>query len=282
MKLIFNKNKRDHLRLSVTALIDNMGERMILRKLIKTIRKNKSISRKALAKKYIHGEGIEIGALHNPLPIDNNTVKIKYVDRKPLSKLLEHYPEVRKEKLLVNPDIIAPAEDLSIIADSSQDFVIENHLLEHAPDPIKVLMETYRVTKKNEGIIFISFPNINGPYASDRERDITTLDHLKRDHIMEDSERRVFDFIHFWQWMFTSNKIPETIYKLDDVTSFTECLNKAIKLYDMDYSIHYHVFNEKTFTELIKYMKQDFNTEFKIIYKCFDLYECIFILRPIL
>jgi ubiquinone/menaquinone biosynthesis C-methylase UbiE len=41
-----------------------------------------------------------------------------------------------------------------MLADSSQDFVIANHLLEHLPDPIGALKEWYRVLRAG-GTLFL-------------------------------------------------------------------------------------------------------------------------------
>ena len=49
--------------------------------------------RKALAKRFIRGCGIEIGALHNPLWVPPGS-RVIYVDRMDENDLRRHYPEL--------------------------------------------------------------------------------------------------------------------------------------------------------------------------------------------
>src|SRR5437763_15908927 len=59
--------------------------------------------RVALARLYLRGEGIEIGALHNPLPLPRRA-KARYVDRLSVADLRRQYPDLR-DKPLVKVDI---------------------------------------------------------------------------------------------------------------------------------------------------------------------------------
>ncbi len=49
-----------------------------------------------LAKRYLHGSGLEIGALHNPLPLPPDAT-VRYVDRMDCAGLCRHYPELAAE-----------------------------------------------------------------------------------------------------------------------------------------------------------------------------------------
>ena len=226
--------------------------------------------RQYLANKYIKGSGVEIGALHSPLPVDNKQVNIKYVDRKPVDVLREHYPEL-KDELLVQPDIIGEAEDLSVLPDSSQDFIIANHLLEHSPNPIKVLQEFHRVVRKYSGIIYLALPNTRADASYDKDRDITTLEHLTKDYYMGDSARKLVDFKHFLEWAIHAGKID----------NIEKALEKAKERYAEEYSIHYHVFSPGTFVSLLDFTRENLNIKFDILEKHIDGYEFIFILKPV-
>jgi hypothetical protein len=57
-----------------------------------------------LARKYLRGSGIEIGALHSPLVVPSCT-SVKYVDRLSVRELRLQYHELKKYPL-VNVDII--------------------------------------------------------------------------------------------------------------------------------------------------------------------------------
>ena len=58
----------------------------------------------------------------------------------------------------LSPTIIDDGFELATIPPDSQDFVIANHLLEHAPNPLQTLLNWHRVLKKN-GILFMTLPN---------------------------------------------------------------------------------------------------------------------------
>src|SRR4030042_546212 len=135
----------------------------------------KSINRERLAGMYIQGNGIEIGALKDPLKIPKSS-KVKYVDRMSVADLMKQYP--LKEKDLVPVDIIDDGEQLESIDDSSLDFVIANHYLEHCQNPILALKNMFRVLRVN-GILFLAIPDMNDTY--DRDRIPTPFEHLLRD-----------------------------------------------------------------------------------------------------
>ena len=83
--------------------------------------------RNFLSKKFIFGNGIEIGALHTPIKIYNQA-DVRYVDRFGLDKLQLHYPGLSEEKL-IEPDIIDNGELLSKFEKGSLDFIVANHML---------------------------------------------------------------------------------------------------------------------------------------------------------
>ena len=85
--------------------------------------------RRQIAWRYLSGNGIEVGALHSPLEVPSNAT-VRYVDRMPVDEVRKQYPELA-EYHLVEVDIIDDGEILSSIADSSVDFVIANHMIEH-------------------------------------------------------------------------------------------------------------------------------------------------------
>jgi hypothetical protein len=58
---------------------------------------------------------------------------VRYVDRKDVGELRREYPELADEEL-VDVDVVDDGETLGTVADSSQDFVVASHVLEHAQD----------------------------------------------------------------------------------------------------------------------------------------------------
>lgn len=111
--------------------------------------------RTSLAKQYLSGFGIEIGALHQPLLVPSRA-RVKYVDRLPIGELRLQYPEL-KEYPFRNVDIIDNGETLEKIESDSLDFVIANHFLEHCENPIKAIQSFLRVLKKG-GTLYLAVP----------------------------------------------------------------------------------------------------------------------------
>ena len=64
-----------------------------------------AIRPESIAKKYIAGNGIEIGALHKPLKVPESA-KVKYVDRMSTSSLRKQYPELNSELLPFEVELI--------------------------------------------------------------------------------------------------------------------------------------------------------------------------------
>jgi len=103
--------------------------------------------------RWLRGRGIEIGALHNPMPLPDG-VEVTYVDRLPVDDLRRQHPGLA-EAALVPVDLVCEAEELSSIPDESQDFVVANQLLEYLDDPLRGLSEMARVLKTG-GILHLA------------------------------------------------------------------------------------------------------------------------------
>ncbi|MCP5277419.1 MAG: hypothetical protein H6935_03550 [Thiobacillus sp.] len=78
---------------------------------------DKRILRASVAKRYIRGEGIEIGALGTPLKVPRGA-RVQYVDRMSKSALYEQYPEL-KGRSLVDVECIDDGEVLQHIPNNS-------------------------------------------------------------------------------------------------------------------------------------------------------------------
>jgi hypothetical protein len=66
--------------------------------------------RRKLGERYLAGDGLEIGALQNPMPAPP-AARVKYVDRLSLAQLRAHYPELDGQPL-VDPSVLAEADKL--------------------------------------------------------------------------------------------------------------------------------------------------------------------------
>ncbi len=222
--------------------------------------------RKFLSHQYISGHGIEIGALHAPLPVDKKKAVVKYVDRMNEKDLRSHYPELN-DLDLVHIDYIANGELLESIADASQDFVIANHFIEHCQNTILTIKNMLRVLKPG-GIIFLSVPDKR--FTFDRDRDTTSLN-----HIINDFEKgpQVSKETHFREWVKNFHK--------DKDEQFIE--EETQKLLSQDYSIHFHVWQKTDMDELLVFLirSMHFNFEIEFSLRRKNSNENVYILRKL-
>jgi SAM-dependent methyltransferase len=125
--------------------------------------------RRELSFRYITGSGLEIGGLNAPLEVRPGVV-VKYADRH----------ETEQQRVDYSPDIITDLESMIGVEDTSQDFVIANHVLEHVENPLRALTSISRVLKP-KGVAFIALPDKR--HTFDLRRSITPLDHIQRDFV---------------------------------------------------------------------------------------------------
>lgn len=199
--------------------------------LFQFIRKNVGV-REQLSFLYISGVGIEIGALNRPLPLFHRS-RATYVDRLSPDDLRIHYPELHSVRL-TKPDIIDDGERLEKISDSSCDFVIANHFLEHCEDPILAMKSFLRVLHVN-GILYLAVPDKDQTF--DRLRKVTSWEHLKQDHISGPGISRSGHYLEFSRYVMSNS---------DD-----NCHQVAHDLEMREYSIHFHVWDIGSFQEFL-------------------------------
>lgn len=191
--------------------------------------------RRRLADQYLHGEGIEIGALHNPLP---TSAKVKYVDRLSRADLRRHYPELAAFPV-VDPDIVDDGERLTKVPDGSQDFIIANHFIEHCEDPIGTL-KTFAAKLRPGGTIYMAVPNKR--HTFDCARPSTTFEHLLEDHADGGAAARRVHYVEFAKFAATSRVLPQ-----DQAEALAD------KQMAEHYSIHFHVW---TFDEFGAFLER--------------------------
>ena len=133
-----------------------------------------ALNREQLAYIYIRGEGLELGALNNPLPV-SPLAQVRYVDFATAEAVAEQFPG----HAVKTPDIVDDAVTLTTVKDCSQDFVIACHILEHLEDPIGAIKTWFRVLKPG-GVLFMSIPDRR--FTFDFYRKLTPLEHLIADH----------------------------------------------------------------------------------------------------
>lgn len=232
-----------------------------IRSALQTVRRRwrRRSLRDRIARTYLRGHGIEIGALFNPQPLPRGAT-VRYVDRLPVDKLREQYPDLA-DKPLVPVDIVDDGERLATIDDESQDFVIANHFLEHCEDPIGALSNMIRVLRPG-GVVYLAIPDKR--FTFDRNRPVTTLHHLRTDHEYGPAASRAG---HYQEYVRHVHKpaTPEL------------AAAQTADLMGREYSIHFHVWTQREILELLLYLAPKLH--FDIEATCRHDYEFVAVLR---
>jgi len=217
-------------------------------------------TREGLARKFLYGSGLEIGALQRALAIPG-TAAVRYVDRFGLGDLLSHYPELDGMPLQP-PDLIDDGETLATIADNSQDFLIANHFLEHCRNPLRALQNLLRKLKPG-GILYMAVPDKR--YTFDSERPITryeTLCSTYQSGARADREALFCEWVHYLERR-----------------EGADAAARAAELLAADYSIHYNVWTVDELVEQLCRARRDFALPFQIASIACCANEAILVLR---
>jgi ubiquinone/menaquinone biosynthesis C-methylase UbiE len=230
----------------------------------------RSIRRLYLSKKYLRGNGLEIGAMTNPLRVFNGA-HVLYVDRKTVDELRSDYelrsdfPEIKN--CFVDVDVVGDGEHLEMIRDNSMDFVIANHVLEHYEDPVKAIETAVRVLRPG-GVLFLTVPDKR--HTFDQNRSVTSLEHLIRDHSIGPTISREAHF---------RDAFDKTNYSLSD---FEEFIAPYIEKEIEPGIIHYHVWTDKEIVELLSHMQKEIELGISILKVANSGSENIFIVKKVL
>ncbi len=219
--------------------------------------------RKRISCRYLQGDGIEIGALHNPLPLSDQA-KVRYIDRLPSPELQEHYSDLNPQQL-VKIDLIDDGEVLSKISDNSLDFIIANHFLEHCENPIGTMRNHLRKIKTG-GILYYAIPEKSCTF--DNERSLTMFDHLVEDDTLGPITSRKN---HFCEWVTFVEK-KEDPAKID---------SRVSALMAMKYSIHFHVWDMATCFQFLYKTNEYLDNSFYLLHFEKNENEIITLLKKI-
>ncbi len=137
------------------------------------------------------GDGIEIGALHQPAPLPS-AARVTYVDALSREEALRLFPEVDSASM-VNPSVLADLDrdGLAAFSDGALDFVVASHVLEHLANPLFAVAEVFRVLRPG-GRAALGIPDKRFTY--DRPRAITPFLHVWTDFL---ERRRESDDSHY-------------------------------------------------------------------------------------
>jgi predicted SAM-dependent methyltransferase len=190
-------------------------------------------TRRRLGRRYLRGEGIEIGALHSPIPVSRQA-RVTYVDRMSREELLEEYAE-QAEHDFVRVDVIDDGETLSKFTAESLDFVVASHMLEHCENPLGT-MRNHLTRLRSGGILFYALPDRASGFDADRP--LTDFAHVVRDDVEGPEGSR---WAHFLEFAELVERAPEA--ELEFV---------ARSMMDRGASIHFHVWHLDGFREFLQ------------------------------
>lgn len=191
--------------------------------------------REDLARRYLRGDGIEIGALQRPLRLPR-AARVRYVDVMSREQLLATHSSAvyGNPRWVVNVDVIDDGERLEAFAEESVDFVVSNHILEHTEDPIAALENLVRVLRPG-GILFVTLPDARHTFDVSRAR--TTVAHVLRDH-REGPE--ISRYEHYLEWARVECLPEESV--AERVAQFAREGTRH----------HFHVWELESFLELLR------------------------------
>ena len=230
-----------------------------------------------LAIKFLSGNGIEFGALHNPVPLDHAKAKVKYADKLYKEQAIEAFPELEDVALnIVETDFIVDLDrdQLTLIQNQNFDFVIANHVIEHLVNPIYFLKRISDNLKK-DGLFLLTVPNMEFTHDSNRRLtrykevllkyylNVKTLsnsrirDYLKHKHEVENVHPKTREY-------FIKHKLPLSYYEGNKIPLNPISRHKLFN-YHRGRSIHVHVWNRESFDfflrRTIDILKLDFAIE---------------------
>ena len=241
--------------------------------------------RQQLANKYLIGNGVEFGALHNPLKVDSSQAKVLYADKFSKQKLIRLFPELQK----VATDIV----ETDIYFDLNKgikeycklpkcavnfNFYIANHVIEHLINPLRFLDNLHFIMKQGDRL-YLALPDKE--YTFDKNRAITNWEHLYDEYSNNTSQ---LSEAHIREFIF--NVIP-----LEHRQEYYSQLRKnyqnwfkrqIIKREQSNRSIHVHVWNQKSFDSFLNKAIKTLKLNFKILEKVdsqANKHEMIYILQ---
>lgn len=212
-----------------------------------------SRAKRELARRHLRGRGVELGALHNPLPCDKSRCTVSYVDRLTREQALATFPELDEHAdKIVDPDFIVDlaTENLSALRPHGFDFFIANDVIEHLPNPLKLLRDVYDVMKPG-ALLFLSAP----------DRDFTF-----------DVRRRLTTRRHLWREYKRGTTIPSPAHLRDyargiapEVLSWSPADRENYFEAQRSRSYHVHVWNQASFDEFLDWATRRLDLHWQIV-----------------
>lgn len=235
-------------------------------KFVREVKKSQhaiSDMRITLSEKYLSGRGIEIGAFHAPLPLKEGS-SADYVDKVDIDTLKRWMPETN-DLYCVYPTVIDDGEELSTVPEGKYDFLIANHMLEHTEKVFITLENHIRVVKEG-GYLFYALPDKR--YTFDKERELTTYEHLKYEYYNGPEKYRVAHFKDF----------GKLVSKVEDEKLLDDYVQRHI---EENRDIHFHVWQYDTFLDQIQRWIEECNLNIELVEHSQNGIEFLLIFRKL-
>jgi SAM-dependent methyltransferase len=225
---------------TVRRLLARSRAHLFFRDLVLRVgRRSYLVAREDLVRRYLHGDGIEIGALDRPQRVPAR-VRVRYVDYLDKTGLIGDLGAALRAAgtdpgTIVDIDQVDTIDTLASFADDSLDFVIANHVLEHVEDPLGALTNVMRVLAP-AGVAMLTLPDARHSFDAGRER--TGVEHLRRDHREGPASSR---FAHYEEWA-----------RLIEGQAEEDVPRRVAEFAAADARHHFHVWELETFLEFLR------------------------------
>ena len=194
-------------------------------------------------RRHLRGRGVEIGALWRRAPVATGA-RVWYVDRLAAQDVAQHYAEIGRP---VPVNLVADAAALPF-RESSLDFIIASHVLEHLPFPLSALRHWYQLLTMG-GHLLLRIPDKR--HTFDRRRERTRLEHLQAEEAQpEKFDRRA----HFEEWL---EKVEGQAKGTAEFTRNLEALMAR------NYSIHYHAWITEDICQLLRFTREQWGVRWQ-------------------
>lgn len=187
-----------------------------------------------IAPKLLKGIGTEIGAYLTPIP----GISPIYVDK--------------FEVYIGSPckaDYYGDVVDLPFL-DNSLDYIANSHVFEHTANPVKALVEWYRVLKPG-GIVYLVIPDKN--HTFDLPRKTTPIQHMIDDYFAKTTDldsSHIDDFCFGANWKVLCPDTPESEETNDRKKHASFYWNEVRS--NREINLHFHVFEPESTRGLIE------------------------------
>lgn len=200
-----------------------------------------SMQMREIAASRLRGKGIEVGAAASPFPIPLHC-NVEYADICPPATIKDKLYVGQNTFTLIEPTWITDLENIEGIEDNSLDFIVACHVIEHVKNVLLALENAYNKLRIGGSLVLVISDKER---TFDKNRELTTLEHLILDYKNPSSERDREHYVEFYKLAFTTE--PD---KLDE---------KVDKMFHQKGDIHYHTFTYESFASMIDYVCKNIN-----------------------